>query len=441
MSAEEDLKLLRQVLYARRIPDAPESFESDDMSVLFGDLVAIRNTLVRFSRGDFDEELVGRNAFMATLKTLQAHLRHLNWQVGEVASGDFSQRVEFMGEFSNSFNSMVEQLDKSLTELKEHEASLLALTAELKESEERWNLAVQCSRDGIWDVNIDGQTAWYSDNFMQMMNYTAAHLPEKLNWEENIHPDDRAVASSMSMILRGMGELVPFSVECRLRDGRGNYRWVRLRGMPVRSKNIRRLIAVASDITAQKETEMSLTRQAMYDNLTGLPNRYLMNDRLGQAVANSKRKGTSFIFITFDLDFFKGVNDTYGHAAGDLILVELAKRLSTAMRSTDTAARLGGDEFVALCPCEAGMEQTTAERVMAHFYDNLKQTVMLGNVEYQIRSSVGIAFFPKHAQDLPTLFEHADIALYKAKKNGKNQYAIYEAGDEGESVDKCDILR
>ena len=207
---------------------------------------------------------------------------------------------------------------------------------------------------------------------------------------------------------------------------------MRLRGMPVRSKSIRRLIAVASDITAQKETEMSLTRQAMYDNLTGLPNRYLLNDRLDQAVANSKRGGTSFIFITLDLDFFKGVNDNYGHAAGDLILVELAKRLSTAMRNTDTAARLGGDEFVALCPCEVGMEQTTTERVMTHFYDNLKQTVTLGDVEYQIRSSVGIAFFPKHAQDLPTLFEHADIALYKAKKNGKNQYAIYEVGDEGE---------
>jgi len=373
---------------------------------------------------------------MATLKTLQANLRHLNWQVGEVANGDFSQRVEFMGNFSTSFNSMVQQLDKSLTELKEREASLLALTAELKDSEERWNLAVQCSRDGIWDINIDEQTAWYSDNFMQMMGYTTADLPQDLSWESKIHPDDHTKALAISVVLYGIGELVPFSVECRFQTGRGDYRWIRLRGMPVRSGNTKRLIAVASDITAQKETEMSLTRQAMYDNLTGLPNRYLLNDRLDQAVANVERNGKPFVFITLDLDFFKVVNDTYGHAAGDLILVELAKRLSMGMRKTDTAARLGGDEFVALCPCEAGMEQITAETVMRHFYDNLKPPVMLGDVDYQIRSSVGIAFFPKHAQDLATLFEKADIALYKAKKNGKNQYAIYEIGDEGEGEGK-----
>ncbi|MCL2639526.1 MAG: sensor domain-containing diguanylate cyclase [Phycisphaerales bacterium] len=414
---------------ARSIPTAPESFDNDDTSVLFNDLVAIRNVLLQFSRGDFDSDLSGRNVFVAALKALQANLRHLTWQVKEVSHGDFSLRVDFMGEFSTAFNSMVEQLDQTLTDLKTREAQLLT-------SEERWNLAIQCSSDGIWDINIDQQTAWYSDSFMTMMGYVPEDLPPNLSWETKIHPDDRVQDAliAMLMTLRGIGDLLPFSVECRLRKRQEEYLWVRLRGMPVRSGSVRRLIAVASDITAQKETEKTLIHKAMYDNLTGLPNRYLLNDRLKHLVADSQRHGTPFVFATLDLDFFKTINDTHGHAAGDQVLMELAKRLSTGLRNTDTAARLGGDEFVAVYPCEAGTEQKTAATVMERFYHELRKPLVLGeDKEYQLRSSVGIAFFPRHAQDLPTLFERADAALYKAKRNGKNQYAIYDLGDPSAS--------
>lgn len=417
MFAENDIKLIQQILAARSVPEVvPEVLENGDTLAICDDLIAARSTLVQFSRGNFDADVSGRNALAGALKTLQANLRHLIWQVGEVAKGDFSQRVDFMGEFSISFNSMVEQLQRSLNDL--------------KASEERWHLAVQCSREGIWDINLDERTAWYSDSFMQMMHYSQRDIPEDLRWETMIHPDNSVQADMISTILRGVGELLPFSVECRLRTGRGDYLWVALRGMPVRSGHVRRLIAVVSDISAKKETEEALVVQAMYDNLTGLPNRYLLNDRLKQVVANAERSGHPFIYVAIDLDFFKEVNDTYGHATGDLVLVELARRLCMGLRSMDTIARLGGDEFVAIYPCEPGMERTTAEAVMHRCYDNLKPPVMLGNEPYQICSSMGVAFFPKHAQDVPTLFEYADAALYKAKKNGKNQYAIYDPEDE-----------
>ena len=417
MSAENDLHAIRQILMARSLPAlGPESIENGDALAVFNDLVAVRNTLTQFAHGNFDSDVTGRNMLAGALKTLQANLRHLNWQVGEVAKGDFTQRVDFMGEFSTSFNSMVEQLKRSLDNL--------------KESEERWNLAVQCSRDGIVDINLDERTAWYSDSFLQMLHYSRGDVPPDLHWETMVHPDDSVQAEMLAAALRGEGEIVPFSEEYRLRTGRGGYLWIQFRGMPVRSGKVRRLIGVISDISAQKETEETWMYQAMYDNLTGLPNRHLLNDRLQQVVANTERNGKPFIYITLDLDFFKEVNDTYGHAAGDLILVELAKRLSIGLRSMDTAARLGGDEFVAIYPCEPDKEQVTAEAVMNRFYNHLKPPVMLGNVPYQLRSSVGIAFFPKHAQEVSTLFERADAALYKAKKNGKNQYAIYDPRDE-----------
>ena len=432
MVAEDDLKLFHQILTARGVPKIPETLENDDVSVLLNELVAVRGALIQFSRGNFDIDLTGRNVFMATLKTLQAHLRHLTWQVGEIAKGDFSHRVDFMGDFSKAFNSMVSQLKHSLTELKDREASLLALTANLKTSEERWNLAVQCSRDGIWDINIDNRTAWYSGNFMHMMHYTTEDLPQELHWESKIHPEDSVQAGILSNVLQGIGELLPFSEECRFLTGQGDYRWVQVRGMPVHSESGRRLIAVVSDISAQKMVEASLMLQAMYDNLTGLPNRHLLDDRLKQAVANSKRGGNPFIFVTLDLDFFKEVNDTYGHIAGDKVLVELAERLRVGLRNTDTAARLGGDEFVAVFACDVDKEEAMTEIIMSRLYERLKPPVMLDNVEYQLRVSAGVAFFPKHAQNLLTLFEHADVALYKSKEKGKNQYTIFEQNNAAE---------
>ena len=423
MSVEDDLKLIRQVLTARSVPVAPETFDSTDASVLFNDLVAIRQALFQFSRGNFDFDVTGRDICSSALKALQANLRHLSWQAEQIGKGDFSQRVEFMGEFSTSFNSMAKQLERLLNDF--------------RSAEERWSLAVQCSRDGIVDVNIDERTAWYSDSFMQMMRYSPADIPQDLHWTTMVHPDDSDQAEVLTTILKPGGVLRPFSEEFRLRTGLGNYLWVLLRGMPVRSENVRRFIAVVSDISAHKETEETLMRRAMYDNLTGLPNRYLLNDRLKQVAANSERSGRPFIFMMFDLDTFKEVNDLYGHTMGDSVLVELAKRLNVKLRSTDTVARIGGDEFVAVYPCEPGTERATTETILQRFYDSLQPPVMLGDVAYQIHSSVGVAFFPKHTQDLAVLFEHADTAMYKAKKKGKNQYVIYDLDTKDRACCVC----
>jgi diguanylate cyclase (GGDEF)-like protein len=421
MSAEDDLKLLRQVLTARSIPAMPESFENEDTAALFNGLVFIRRSLLAFSRGLFDIEVTGRTVLDAALKTLQANMRHLVWQVEEVAKGDFSQRVDFMGAFSDAFNSMTQQLERSLTELKEREACLLALTANLQSSEERWNLAVQCSRDGIWDVNIDTRTAWYSGNFMQMMHYVPENLPKNLRWETMIHPDDLAEAEPLLEMLRGTCVLKPFSIDCRFQVGHEceGYLWLRIRGMPVRSEGVHRLIAVASDISSQKATEEALTRQAMYDNLTGLPNRYLLNDRLKQAVANAERHTYPFIFVTLDIDFFKEVNDTYGHAAGDAALNGVAHVISKSLRSSDYCARYGGDEFCILLPGTYGDDAfSLAERIrkaVAECPINANGEIL------RLTTSFGVSSMqPGDAKDRQSLLMEADSALYAAKAAGRN---------------------
>jgi diguanylate cyclase (GGDEF)-like protein/PAS domain S-box-containing protein len=415
--------------------------ENSEIESICKELATVRELLLKFSNGNFDDNITIRGMVAGCLKTLQANLRHLIWQVQQVAQGDFSQRVEFMGDFSAAFNSMVIQLEQTLQELKESESHLLLLNGELqdeirfrtlaekelKQSEERWNLAVQCSRDGIWDINFNTKKAWYSDRFLEMFQYIPEELPKDLRWDLLVHPDDQEVREFLRRLY--MQEDIPqnFSVECRMRCRDGSYLWVRIRGTVVQEnvQKSNRIIGVTSDISLQKETESMLANRAMYDRLTGLPNRYLLDDRLQQHIANTSRSGDSFILVTLDLDFFKQVNDTWGHAAGDILLVELGKRVSACLRNTDTVARLGGDEFVFIYTCARDKEQYATEQVMTRLYGLFQEPISLGETMYKISSSMGVSFFPKHATDVPTLFEHADEALYCSKAAGKNTYTIW----------------
>ncbi|MDR2757595.1 MAG: diguanylate cyclase [Planctomycetaceae bacterium] len=439
----DSFTILRQILSGRSISSFEEiHFENTEIESICKELITIRELLVKFSNGDLDDNITIRGAIAGCLKTLQANLRHLTWQVQQVAEGDFSQRVEFMGVFSQAFNSMVVQLERSLTDLRESEKRLLKLNNELqdeirfrkaaekevKRSEERWNLAVQCSRDGIWDINLSSKEAWYSERFLEMFQYSSEDLPEDLRWDLLVHPDDNEAADILYRIY-ALGEChQPFSVECRIRCHDDSYLWVRIRGMPIKedADSPSRIIGVTSDISFQKETETALAHRAMHDNLTGLPNRYLLDDRLRQHVANALRNDSAFIFVMMDLDNFKGVNDTYGHSAGDILLIELGKQVSNCIRNTDTVARLGGDEFVFIYTCAKGKELFATEQVMHRLYQSFQTQVNLGEVMYTIHSSMGVSFFPQHATDVTSLFERADEALYLAKERGKNTFAIWE---------------
>lgn len=162
---------------------------------------------------------------------------------------------------------------------------------------------------------------------------------------------------------------------------------------------------------------------AHFDQLTGLPNRTLLMDRLNQAISASNRAARSISLMFIDLDGFKPVNDTYGHAIGDRLLREVADRLSSCLREGDTAARIGGDEFVIFLP-DSDLDRaiTVAHRILGVLrvpYEFGKKTVN------NISASIGIAEYPNHASELDSLLTAADNAMYVAKNNGKNQFAIY----------------
>ncbi len=192
-------------------------------------------------------------------------------------------------------------------------------------------------------------------------------------------------------------------------------------GQPVRS------LAVLQDVTEKKRLA-ERSHYAEHDPLTGLPNRVLLQDRLERSCSHHARHGGAFALGFLDLDHFKSINDTLGHEAGDLLLREVANRLRSALRTSDTVCRLGGDEFVLLF---AGVEdppelQTLADKVLAQLAEPCRLGSGADAPVVTVAGSLGLAVFPEHGRDPSTLMQHADQAMYRAKREGRNRCEFYK---------------
>ncbi len=173
------------------------------------------------------------------------------------------------------------------------------------------------------------------------------------------------------------------------------------------------------------ETQSLLENAAFHDPLTGLPNRHLLMDHLPLAMAYSQRHGKGLGVCFLDLDGFKQINDAHGHAAGDHLLVEIAHRLKRCLRPSDTVARLGGDEFVLLL-ADVG-DEASCEEILQRVLRAIRQPVLFDDRELQVRTSIGITLYPADDSPADVLLEHADQAMYSAKREGKNRWHLYRA--------------
>lgn len=171
-----------------------------------------------------------------------------------------------------------------------------------------------------------------------------------------------------------------------------------------------------------------LARMAHTDALTGLPNRNLFMDRLKHALANSRRTGLPVAVLFMDLDGFKAVNDRHGHGVGDAVLASVAERLGELLRENDTLARWGGDEFVALLTDIKG--ERDAQRVANKLLETMRWPIKVGNTQSRLGVSIGIALAPEHGRDAEALLRMADAAMYRAKKEGRQRFAMASRDDE-----------
>jgi diguanylate cyclase (GGDEF)-like protein/PAS domain S-box-containing protein len=213
----------------------------------------------------------------------------------------------------------------------------------------------------------------------------------------------------------------PYQTEILHRDG---YRIaVEMRAASVLQRGVRQRLGVLRDIRAQLAAEERIRFFALQDPLTGLPNRSQLDERLNTLLALARRNDTQAAVLFIDLDNFKTVNDSLGHAVGDSLLVETARRLREAVRDSDVVARLGGDEFVILLPSLASGED--AARVSTKIIDALSTPMESSRHTLRITPSIGIAMFPRDGEDADTLLRHADSAMYSAKAHGRNAYQFY----------------
>ncbi|UCV11493.1 EAL domain-containing protein [Dechloromonas denitrificans] len=194
----------------------------------------------------------------------------------------------------------------------------------------------------------------------------------------------------------------------------------------VRNRNgeISQFVGIFSDITLIKEHQRRLEHQAHFDALTQLPNRMLLGDRMQLAMAQTERSGKTLAVCYLDLDNFKPVNDAYGHATGDRLLIEVAQRLKICVRAGDTVSRLGGDEFVLLL---AGLEDVhECDHAIARIIAALTQPFIISNHAVTISASIGVTLYPEDGADSDTLLRHADQAMYAAKQAGRNRYHLFD---------------
>ena len=205
----------------------------------------------------------------------------------------------------------------------------------------------------------------------------------------------------------------PFRAQVRTRDG--TLVEVDVVRRLARADENDRSVWLLRDATTRERAEADLRDKALHDALTGLPNRALLGDRLTSAIAVAQRQDAALSLLLLDLDGFKGVNDTWGHHAGDLVLIEIASRLSGTLRESDTAARLGGDEFVLLLPATPLVGAIEAARALVDF---IVAPIAIDGKQVTVGASIGIAVFPNHGRDAEVLLAAADSAMYEAKHSG-----------------------
>jgi diguanylate cyclase (GGDEF)-like protein/PAS domain S-box-containing protein len=298
----------------------------------------------------------------------------------------------------------------------------------LRKSEERFELAMAATNDGMWDWNLKTDEVYYSPRWKAMLGYHENEIgtsPDE--WLKRVHPDD-AKQFQVDIVSHINGFSPRIEREYRIKHADGRIVWMLMRGLAVRDGHgsAYRLAGSQTDITTRKLTEERLAYDALHDALTGLPNRVLFMDRLTFRIERTKRHPDELFAVLFlDLDRFKVVNDSLGHSAGDQLLITTALRIQQCLRPEDTVSRLSGDEFAILL--NEVHDVSDGVRVADRIRSRLVTTTLLGAVERSPTASIGIAMFHNNYEKPDEILRDADLAMYRAKTLGRNRHQIFDS--------------
>jgi diguanylate cyclase (GGDEF)-like protein/PAS domain S-box-containing protein len=305
------------------------------------------------------------------------------------------------------------------------ESAALSEEVHRRTSEARFGSLVKHSSDLITVVDADGLVVYQSPSIERVLGYTPEEVTgTRFEWLLEGPENSRLLhllADGPSSVGHGVEVL-----ECSLRHSDGGARQFEIQHANLlHDEHVRGIVLNSRDVSERKAFEQQLQHQAFHDPVTGLANRALFGERVRHAVARTRREQNGLAVLFIDLDDFKTINDSLGHAAGDQVLLAVAKRLSDSIRASDTAARFGGDEFAVLLEgVESAQEAAdTAERIL----EALALPMALDHKELVIRSSMGLSVVEGEAGgDADELIRNADAAMYIAKRDGKGGYRLFE---------------
>jgi len=274
----------------------------------------------------------------------------------------------------------------------------------------------------VWRAGTDARRDYFNQAWL---DFTGRESAQELGngWAASVHPDD--LDACMDTYLNAVKDHRPFITEYRLRYHDGGYHWLTDHGKPFFDQHgaFAGFIGSCYDIQQIKNAEERMEFLANHDSLTRLPNRVLLHDRIDHALATARRDGRQVAVLFIDLDRFKAVNDSLGHATGDQVLRAFADRIRNCVRDADTVSRLGGDEFIVVIP--ELREVADAVPVAQKILDAMADDFIIEDYKIRITPSIGISASPHDGQDAETLIKNADTAMYNAKQSGRNAIQFY----------------
>jgi len=438
------VELLRQALHDKNASETLHSdfVEHEELCLLYDELIQLRRFVLGITAGDLSNTIPLKGYTAGALKTLQANLKHLAWQARMITAGDFSQRLDFMGEFSQDFNSMTEQLENSIHIIKEKEKELGIINAgllqeieirkkaeaALAESEAHYRNLTETMKDVVWILDtVTRRFTYVSPSVLELRGFTpeeimAQPMDTALTPESAVHVR-ASIQEQREKFLAGQypkNQFFTSEVEQPCKDGSTVWTEVITHYVMGEKTGSVELHGVTRDITDRRTLQMELQRQATVDELTSLYNRRYFLLCAEKEMQRCRRHGTVLSFLMLDIDHFKQVNDTFGHAVGDLALQAVAGACVELLRSSDYIGRVGGEEF-ALLLVETNMSRAkiVAERLRRQI-EAISLTTA-GDQPVFLKVSIGVTERRMESDSLSAMMVRADQALYKAKKSGRNR--------------------
>ena len=290
------------------------------------------------------------------------------------------------------------------------------LIQDLTKAEKRFSDIAHSTSNWLWETDVNNQFTYCSDSANYIIGYSSEYLIGKKLNEFTIND------GCLNNILKHENLI---DVECWCRHYDGSIICLLVSAKPIVADGIfHGYRGVFEDITEQKKQERKIKNLAYSDTLTGLPNRTAFQDKLNEAISISSKNKTKFALMFIDIDYFKNINDSMGHIAGDLLLIKLAGRLNQSVRSHDMVARLGGDEFIIILPDIE--DRYEVEIIIERIFESIKEPIVIYEKRVYSTLSLGVSLFPSDGEDAKSLLTKGDNAMYQAKSQGRNGYAFYD---------------